>query len=443
MTSEYVFRLPDIGEGLAGAEVVEWLVAVGDRVEEEQPIVEVLTDKANVEIVSPVTGTVERLGAAPGETVAVGAALVAFRLEAGAAVHAARPAPSRPSQPDGATSPGHGAPPEAPERTEALTWAVSEGPGPSPAEAVAAPPPPAAPEPAVVRSGGGVQRPLASPAVRRRAEDAEIDLRTVRGSGPAGRIVHEDLDRLMNGRGATLGRARDDTVTEVPVVGLRRRIAERLSLAASRIPHITYVEEVDVTEVERLRGVLNETRPGLARLTLLPFLIRAMVEAIADQPLVNATFDDDAGVLHQHSAVHVGIATQTPAGLVVPVVRYADTLDPWSCAAEIERLATAARAGTATREELTGSTITVTSLGRLGGLATTPIINHPEVAIVGVNKMQVRPLWDGHGFVPRTMMNLSSSFDHRIIDGVDAATFVQRVKQLLEEPAAMFVGGGG
>jgi 2-oxoisovalerate dehydrogenase E2 component (dihydrolipoyl transacylase) len=253
--------------------------------------------------------------------------------------------------------------------------------------------------------------------------------------------VHDDLDRLFDDRATTQAPRRDDTVTEVPVVGLRRRIAERMTLATSRIPHITYIDEVDVTDLHRLRATLNAARTGTPRLTLLPFLVRAMVRAIEQQPTLNATFDDEASVVRQHAAVHVGIATQTPNGLVVPVVRHAEALDVWACAGEIERLATAARHGAATREELSGSTITITSLGRLGGLATTPIINHPEVAIIGVNKMQVRPVWEGHSFSPRTMVNLSSSFDHRIVDGVDAATFVQHIKRLLEEPATMFVEG--
>jgi 2-oxoisovalerate dehydrogenase E2 component (dihydrolipoyl transacylase) len=236
--------------------------------------------------------------------------------------------------------------------------------------------------------------------------------------------------------------ARDTSVTEIKVVGLRRRIAEKMALAKSKIPHITYVEEVDVTDLEELRGKLNrEKRADGTRLTILPFLVRAMVRAISEQPGVNATFDDEAGVIYRHGGVHVGIATQTPSGLVVPVMRHAEARDIWSCAAEIARLAEAARNGTASREELTGSTITITSLGAMGGVVTTPVINHPEVAIVGVNKIAVRPHWDGTQFVPRRMMNLSSSFDHRVVDGWDAAVFVQRIKALLETPALIFVDG--
>jgi 2-oxoisovalerate dehydrogenase E2 component (dihydrolipoyl transacylase) len=231
-------------------------------------------------------------------------------------------------------------------------------------------------------------------------------------------------------------------VHDVKLVGLRRKIAERMSLANTRIPHITYVEEVDVTGVEELRASLNkEKRQDQPKLTLLPFLMRAIVRAVSDQPHLNALFDDEAGVVHQHEGVHIGMAAQTPAGLMVPVVKHAEALDLWACAAEVNRLAEAARAGTASRDELTGSTITITSLGAMGGVVTTPIINHPEVAIVGVNKMMVRPVWDGSTFVPRKMMNLSSSFDHRVVDGWDAAVFVQRLKALLETPALIFIEG--
>ena len=289
------------------------------------------------------------------------------------------------------------------------------------------------------------ERPVAAPAVRLRAREAGVDLRQVSGSGPAGRITHEDLDAFLaagpQAAGAP-GLARDSSVTEIKVVGLRRRIAEKMSLAKSRIPHITYVEEVDVGAVEELRAALNKgKRADQPKLTLLPFLMRAMVKAIAEQPAINALFDDEAGVIHQHGGVHIGIATQTSSGLVVPVVRHAEARDIWACGAELNRLAEVARAGTATREELSGSTITITSLGAIGGIVTTPVINYPEVAIVGVNKIMARPVWDGTQFIPRKMMNLSSSFDHRVVDGWDAAVFIQRVKALLETPAMIFVEG--
>ncbi|WP_292403420.1 dihydrolipoamide acetyltransferase family protein, partial [Mesorhizobium sp.] len=289
------------------------------------------------------------------------------------------------------------------------------------------------------------EKPLASPAIRLRAKEAGIDLRQVAGSGPAGRIQHEDIEAFL-ARGPQVakisGLARNETVEDIKIIGLRRKIAEKMALAKSRIPHITYVEEIDVTALEDLRAALNkEKRAGAERskLTLLPFLMRAMVKAIAAQPNLNALFDDEAGIIHQHGGVHIGIAAQTPSGLVVPVVKHAEARDIWDCAAEVIRLAEAARSGAATRDELSGSTITITSLGAMGGVATTPVINHPEVAILGVNKMMMRPVWDGTQFIPRKMMNLSSSFDHRVIDGWDAAVFIQRIKTLLETPALIFV----
>jgi 2-oxoisovalerate dehydrogenase E2 component (dihydrolipoyl transacylase) len=279
--------------------------------------------------------------------------------------------------------------------------------------------------------------------VRLRAREAGIDLRQVAGSGPAGRVTHEDIDAFLKRGPGKPGAAmllRNETVEEIKIVGLRRRIAEKMQIAKARIPHITYVEEIDVTELEDLRAALNrDKKPDRPKLTLLPFLMRAMVKAIGEQPRLNSTFDDEAGIVHQHGGVHIGIATQTPGGLMVPVVQHCEARDIWDCATEVNRLAEAARNGTATREELTGSTITITSLGAMGGIVTTPVINHPEVAIIGVNKIMVRPHWDGTDFVPRKMMNLSSSFDHRVIDGWDAATFIQRIKGLLETPATIFV----
>jgi 2-oxoisovalerate dehydrogenase E2 component (dihydrolipoyl transacylase) len=298
-------------------------------------------------------------------------------------------------------------------------------------------------QPAVAAPRREEARPLAAPAVRLRAREAGIDLHQMRGTGPAGRITHDDLDAYLaqsSSSAASPSYRTKTAVEDIRIAGLRRKIAEKMSIASSRIPHITYVEEVDVTALENLRGKLNgQQRPGKPKLTLLPFLMRAMVRAIAEQPILNAHFDDEAGIVHRHAAVHIGIATQTQAGLMVPVVRHAEALDVWSCAAEITRLAEAARNGSATRDELTGSTITITSLGALGGLATTPIINHPEVAIIGVNRIAIRPHWEGTAFVPRQMMNLSSSFDHRVIDGFDAAQFVQRIKTQLETPAMIFI----
>ncbi|MDK1490732.1 dihydrolipoamide acetyltransferase family protein [Sinorhizobium sp. 7-81] len=424
---EFIIKMPDVGEGVAEAELVEWHVKPGDPVREDMVLAAVMTDKATVEIPSPVTGKVLWLGAEIGDTVAVKAPLV--RIET-------------------AGEEGEAPPDSVP---EALAEAVLDEPvAVSAPPAAKAPPKPERTEPKpapALREALDVSRkPLASPAVRLRAKDSGVDLRQVTGTGPAGRITHEDLDLFLS-RGArpapaTTGLVRKTAVEEIKVTGLRRRIAEKMTLSTSRIPHITYVEEVDMTALEDLRATMNRDRkPDQPKLTVLPFLMRALVKTIADQAGVNATFDDGAGIIHRHAAVHIGIATQTPAGLTVPVVRHAEARGIWDCAAELNRLADAARTGTATRDELTGSTITISSLGALGGIASTPVINHPEVAIVGVNKIAVRPVWDGTQFVPRKIMNLSSSFDHRVIDGWDAATFVQRLKTLLETPALIFVEG--
>ncbi len=419
---EFIIKMPDVGEGVAEAELVEWHCKVGDPVREDMVLAAVMTDKATVEIPSPVTGTVLWLGAEIGDTVAVKAPLVRIQVA------------------------GEGGEAAAVPMAETVTIETIE----QPVEKVASPPPveikksvQVAPV-ARAATQTPAERPLASPAVRLRAQEGGIDLRQVTGTGPAGRITHDDLDQFL-ARGAQpsilpVGLARKTTVEEIKVTGLRRRISEKMVLATSRIPHITYVEEIDVTDLEDLRATMNASRkPDQAKLTILPFLMRALVKTVGEQPGVNATFDDDAGIISRHGAVHIGIATQTPAGLTVPVVRHAEARGIWDCATEVVRLAEAARTGTALREELSGSTITITSLGAMGGIATTPIINHPEVAIVGVNKIMTRPVWDGSQFIPRKMMNLSSSFDHRVVDGWDAATFVQRIKALLETPALIFI----
>lgn len=424
---EFIIKMPDVGEGVAEAELVEWHVKPGDPVREDMVLAAVMTDKATVEIPSPVTGKVLWLGAEVGDTVAVKAPLV--RIET--AGEAGEAAPD--SIPEALAEQVLDEPVAVSSRLEAKAPPQPEKPAPKPAPA-----PREAPDLSA--------KPLASPAVRLRARESGIDLRQVAGTGPAGRITHEDLDLFIS-RGAEplpaqTGLVRKTAVEEVRMIGLRRRIAEKMSLSTSRIPHITYVEEVDMTALEELRATMNRDRkPEQAKLTILPFLMRALVKTVAEQPGVNATFDDHAGVIHRHAAVHIGIATQTPAGLTVPVVRHAEARGIWDCAAELNRLADAARTGTATRDELTGSTITISSLGAIGGIASTPVINHPEVAIVGVNKIAVRPVWDGAQFVPRKIMNLSSSFDHRVIDGWDAAVFVQRLKTLLETPALIFVEG--
>ena len=401
--SVFGVKLPDVGEGVAEAELISWHVQVGDRVTAESVLAEVMTDKATVEISSPVAGVVTALHGEPGDTLAVGAAFVSVELD--------------------------GSSPAAPPTTES-----EPTPPPEIVEPVAAPP-------RAVSTEARPDRTTAAPAVRARARSLGIDLATVPGSGPEGRVTHADLDRqLAGGAVRTSLAAADDAPRVEQVIGLRRRIAERLTSSWTEIPHITYVESVDAVELESLRAELNRRgHPSGARLTLLPFLVRALVVACEEQPRLNAHYDGAAQQLSVFPSVHVGIATQTPDGLMVPVVHHAEARGLWDIAAEIARVSTAAREGRATVKELTGSTITITSLGALGGVATTPIINQPEVAIVGVNKMETRPAWRNNAWEPRQQFNLSSSFDHRIVDGWDAATFIQRVKALLEMPALLFL----
>ena len=425
-------RMPDVGEGVAEAEIVEWSVKVGDLVREDQVIAAVMTDKATVEIPTPVSGTVVALGGGIGDVLAVGAELIRIdapglpdsppppppkgSAKAAVAVEAPSPAKSTPARP-----------------APAAEEASPEAPSPAPAP----PPQRGAPRPAG-------EKPLASPAVRLRAREAGVDLRFVRGSGPAGRITHDDLDaypaRPPEAPTKAPGRQPNLSIEAIKVVGMRRRIAQNMAESSRRVAHFSYVEEVDVTGLEELRAALNaratEERP---KLTMLPFLMLAVVKAAVDFPQVNAHYDDDNEVIERFGAVHLGIATQTPMGLTVPVVRHAETLGLYEAAREMRRVTEAARQGVAQREELSGSTITLTSLGALGGIASTPVVNRPEVAIVGVNKIVVRPAWRDGGFVPRKTMNLSSSFDHRVVDGHDAATFIQRVRALLEAPAALFI----
>ncbi len=402
--ARYVFKLPDIGEGLTEAEIVAWHVKPGDVIREEDPLVDVMTDKATVEIPSPVSGTVVGLGGAVGDKRPVGSELATLEV--------------------GEAASGGPASPAVREEAAAALGAQTV----APALRAADHPP--------------VARPLASPAVRKRAAERGIDLRLVAGTGPGGRVTQPDLDAYSTAPTRPAPPASRGEDEDIPVIGLRRTIAERLQEAARRIPHFAYVEEVDVTALEELRQQLNaapEVPDKRPHLTLLPFLMRAIVNAVAEHGRVNARFDDEAGILHRHQAVHMGIATQTAAGLMVPVVRHAEALDLWQAAAEIARLAEAARAGKTTLPELSGSTITITSLGRLGGLASTPIINRPEVAIIGVNRIVARPMVRAGQVVVRKMMNLSSSFDHRIVDGWEAAAFVQRVKGYLEQPATLFI----
>ena len=435
-----IIKLPDVGEGVAEAELVEWHVTVGQSVLEDQILAAVMTDKATVEIPSPVEGEVLWLGADVGDVVAVGSDLIRLKTAGEVDASAGRRGRGAPAAKTAAPKAEAPAKPHAAPAAAAAPAPAAAAPT-APAEKPSRLPPSRRPTGFAPRPEG--EKPIASPAIRARAREAGIDLRQVPGSGPAGRITHEDLDAFFArapGKARGPGLMPKTAVEDVKLVGLRRRIAEKMALAKARIPHITYVEEVDVTALEELRATLNQKRdPDQPKLTLLPFLMRAMVRAIAEQPQINALFDDEAGIVHQHAGVHIGIAAQTPGGLMVPVVRHVEALDIWGCGAEVNRLAAAAKVGTATRDELTGSTITITSLGSMGGVVTTPIINHPEVAIVGVNKIMTRPVWDGSGFIPRKMMNLSSSFDHRVIDGWDAATFVQNIKTLLETPALIFV----
>ena len=431
----HAIKMPDIGEGIAEVELVAWHVQVGDAVVEDQILADVMTDKATVEIPSPVAGKVLSLGCAVGQVVAVGSEVIRLEVEGagnlkGDAAAPAQPAAAAPTAPTAPSAPAATKPP------------VQPAPSPKPALQAAAALPASTAAP---RAPG--DKPIASPAVRRKAWELGIDLRYVNGSGPAGRISHEDLQSYAAHLGQAPALAGPDQryaqrsrETAIPVMGLRRKIAQKMQESKRRIPHFTYVEEVDVTEVEALRARLNvQHGKERGKLTLLPFLARAMVLGLRRFPQINARFDDEGGVVTQFDAVHLGLATQTDAGLMVPVLRHAETLDLWGCAAEVLRLADAARSGKAAREELSGSTITLTSLGALGGLVSTPVINHPEVAIVGVNRMVERPVYRNGTVVPRLLMNLSSSFDHRVVDGMQAAEFVQLLRGYLECPATLFV----
>ena len=428
----HVIKMPDIGEGIAEVELVAWNVKVGDVITEDQVMADVMTDKATIEIPSPVNGKVLALGGAAGQVMAVGSELIRIEVEGAGNVDAnTAAAPVAVAAPIAAPAP-----------------VVVEKPNPAPAVVsksinAITPSKAAASAPAAARSNG--EKPIASPAVRRRAWDLGVELQFVAGTGAAGRITHEDLDAFV-ARGSTpianvsSGYRELHEETAIPVIGLRRKIAQKMQDAKRRIPHFSYVEEVDVTELEALRTQLNQ-KYGKERgkLSLLPLLMRAVVLAVRDYPQINARYDDEAGVVTQFAAVHLGIAAQTPAGLMVPVVRHAEARDLWGNASDMARLAEAARIGKATREELSGSTITISSLGALGGIVSTPVINSPEVAIIGVNKMVERPMIRNGQVVARKMMNLSSSFDHRVVDGMDAAQFIQTIRGYLECPATLFI----
>lgn len=408
--SEYIFKLPDLGEGTVESEIGEWNVKVGDMVTEDAIVGTMMTDKAAVELNSPVSGRVKSLAGDPGDMIAVGAPLIVFETDTDVVVEEALPVETP-------------APPI--ETAPAAVQAAADIPT---AEAMA-------------ETNGKV---VTSPAIRRRAKEAGIDLSTVPGSGAGGRILRKDFEQYLNalqGGSAPAPVARPAAKTdEVKVIGLRRMIAERMSEANREIPHFSYVEEIDITELESLRQHLNSGKADKAeQLTLLPFLGLALIRALRNFPQCNTTYDKERNVLVRHGAVHLGIATQSPDGLKVPVVRNAESRTIEELASEIRRVSQAARDNTAKKDELSGSTITITSLGKLGGIVSTPVINLPEVAIIGVNRAVDRPVVVDGQVVVRRMMNLSSSFDHRFVDGYDAAAMIQEIRQMLEHPATLFM----
>jgi len=431
--TRYVFKMPDLGEGTVEAEVVAWHARVGDLVEEDQVIAEVMTEKAAVEVPSPVTGRIVSLTGAPGDMVPVGAELIVFDIDA--------------SDDEAAEPAAAAAAPEAGEARTGVAPPPVAGGAPADVSAPAASGGARASRGAAKRQG----RVMASPATRRRAREAGIDLAGVEGSGPGGRITREDFEAALGGATSpkaaaaparAAGPAKRSGTEEVKVIGVRRVIATRMTDAKRNIPHFAYVEEVDVTELESLRQHLNGRLPaGAPSLTFLPFIGAALTRVLVDFPQCNAHYDAERNVLTRHHGVHLGVATQTPDGLKVPVVRHAESLTLWDLAGEIRRVSEAARTGKASREELSGSTITITSLGKLGGIVSTPIINAPEMAIIGVNKAVDRPMVVNGAITVRRIMNLSSSFDHRYVDGYDAAAMIQALKDLLEHPATIFIPG--
>lgn len=408
--SDYIFKLPDLGEGTVESEIGEWFIKVGDQVNEEDVVGTMMTDKAAVELSSPVTGRVVKLAGEPGDVIAVGAALVVIDTEGTADEGRTTSAQEQPEVPDSA-------PPELP-----VAVAVAAVPAEEPVDRA---------------------RVMTSPAIRMRAKEAGVDLALVPGTGPGGRIVRKDFDRYLKARatGTSVAAPRTPStnVKEIKIIGLRRIIAERMQAAKREIPHFAYVEEIDITELESLRKHLNTRKDATDRLTLLPFLGLALIKALREFPQCNVTHDKDRNLLLQHEAVHLGVATQTPDGLKVPVVRHAEMMSIDELAAEIRRLSEAARTNKAKKSELSGSTITITSLGKLGGIASTPVINSPEVGIIGVNRAVERPMVVNGQIAVRLMMNLSTSFDHRFVDGYDAAAMIQCIKEMLEHPATIFL----
>ena len=411
--SEYIFKLPDLGEGTVESEISEWFIKVGEQVKEEDILGTVMTDKAAVEVSSPVTGKVVKLAGEPGDVIAVGGMLVVIDTTG--------------TSDEGRTT---GA-------TEQVVTEVPPEAEPDPEPVATEVPPTPEPEP-VDRA-----RVMTSPAIRRRAKEVGVDLALVPGSGPGGRIGRKDFDRYLKARatGAAIAAPTHPStvVKETKIIGVRRIIAQRMQLAKQEIPHFAYVEELDITELESLRKHLNSKRDAADRLTILPFLAQALIRTIREFPQCNVTHDRDRNLLLQHEAVHLGVATQTPDGLKVPVVRHAEMMSLDNLSSEIKRLAESARTNKATKSELSGSTITITSLGKLGGIASTPVINSPEVAIIGVNRAAERPVVLNGQIQVRLMMNLSSSFDHRFVDGYDAAAMIQRIKEFLEHPATIFL----
>nr|WP_314858099.1 dihydrolipoamide acetyltransferase family protein [uncultured Undibacterium sp.] len=435
----HVIKMPDIGEGIAEVELVAWNVKVGDMITEDQVMADVMTDKATIEIPSPVHGKVLALGGAAGQVMAVGSELIRIEVE-GAGNVDANAAAAAPAPAAAKAEPVAAAPAPVVEKPATQTAPPAKAPVAAAATSAAKT---SSSVPSAARANG--EKPIASPAVRRRAWDLGVELQFVPGTGAAGRITQDDLDAYVARGSAPIASGSNSyrelhEETAIPVIGLRRKIAQKMQDAKRRIPHFSYVEEVDVTELEALRTQLNQKwGKERGKLSLLPLLMRAVVLAVRDYPQINARYDDEAGVVTQFAAVHLGIAAQTPAGLMVPVVRHAEARDLWANANEMGRLAEAARTGKATREELSGSTITISSLGALGGIVSTPVINSPEVAIIGVNKMVERPMIRNGQVVARKMMNLSSSFDHRVVDGMDAAQFIQTIRGYLECPATLFI----
>ena len=424
--ARYSFRLPDIGEGIAEAEIVAWHVKIGERVEEDAQLADMMTDKATVEMESPVSGIVVELAGEVGDLIPIGSTLAVIETDEEGTVDAP-PADTTAEQEILAETPG----------AEEISVAEVAPPAPVAAPAPAPTPAPAPPPVAAADPGRAV---LASPAVRARAKDLGVDLGQVQAEGD--RIRHADLDaflRYSSGQGYSApGASRARADEPIKVIGMRRKIAENMAASKRAIPHFTYVEEMDVTALEEMRADLNANRGGRPKLTMLPFLIVAICRTIPQFPMINARYDDEGGVVTRYGAVHLGMATQTDAGLMVPVIRDAQDKNVWQLATEITRLAEAARTGKAKVEELTGGTLTVTSLGPLGGIATTPVINRPEVAIIGPNKIVERPVFDGDEIRRAKLMNLSISCDHRVVDGWDAASYVQALKKLVETPVLLF-----